>query len=475
LPERRHFLAGTGAVLAGVALSAEGPHYGREWLTNIMRSAPAGDAPNVLLVVLDTVRAKSLSLYGYLRDTSPNLERLAQSGVRFDRAIATAPWTLPTHASMFTGRYPYEMGFDWLHPMPSEPLTLAEALTAEGYATAGFVANLTFCTREFGLDRGFMRYEAGTVDAEAIMTAPQVGHLLGRNEALRARLTGGDQPARKRGDAVTRSFLDWQARQGQRPFFAFLNYFDAHDPYLPPEEFAVRYAGKRPIGNFDYLKAEELSPEEIQQLSDAYDGAIAFLDYQLGVLLRELEQRSVLDRTVVVVTSDHGEQFGEHGLMSHLNSLYLPLLHVPLVVSMPGRTPAGTRVVAPVSLRDLPSTVMDLAGLGHRARFPGESLARRWSSPGGRREEASEPILAEIQQAWGQPASAPAMKGPMKSVLAWPWHYIKNLGTQEEELYDLSTDGEEERNLIGTVQARPLIDRLRAEMDALLAPKRGLA
>src|SRR5262249_1413595 len=123
------------------------------------RPAPPRGAKNVLLIVLDTVRAQSLSLYGYSRDTTPNLRRIAARGVRFDQALSTAPWTAPSHASMFTGRWPHELSIGWSRPLDATHPTLAEFLSARGYKTAGFVANTTYCSYETGLDRGFARYD----------------------------------------------------------------------------------------------------------------------------------------------------------------------------------------------------------------------------------------------------------------------------------------------------------------------------
>ena len=125
---------------------------------------PPPDAPNVLLIVLDTVRADHLSLYGYRRPTSPTLERLARRGVRFDEARATAPWTLPSHASLFTGRWPHELGVKWLTPWRGNDPTLAEYLGSRGYATAGFVANTLYCSYDSGLGRGFTRYDDYILD-----------------------------------------------------------------------------------------------------------------------------------------------------------------------------------------------------------------------------------------------------------------------------------------------------------------------
>ena len=160
--EARRWLMWSFPALVGFVLVCWGTVIGRDWFQGrgeVSRPFPSGQSPNVLLIVLDTVRADRLSLYGYRRPTSPTLERLARGGVRFDEARATAPWTLPSHASLFTGRWPHELDVSWKTPLGTKFPTLAEYLGSRGYATAGFVANVQYCSYEFGLDRGFTHYE----------------------------------------------------------------------------------------------------------------------------------------------------------------------------------------------------------------------------------------------------------------------------------------------------------------------------
>ena len=208
---------------------------------------PPPAARNVLLIVWDTVRAENLSLYGYGRRTTPNLERLAGRGVRFDLAFATSSWTLPSHASLFTGRWPHELGVGWTSPLRPDVPTLAEYLGARGYDTAGFVANLEYCGRETGLDRGFAHYDDYPIEPyETFTRYVGLGHRMELPswacvlERLVEKATGRSWELSprssehvKRGAEVDREFLDWLSwQQGRRrPFFAFLNYNDAHSPY----------------------------------------------------------------------------------------------------------------------------------------------------------------------------------------------------------------------------------------------------
>jgi arylsulfatase A-like enzyme len=401
---------------------------------------------NVLLIVLDTVRAKSLGLYGYARATTPNLDRFGARGVVFDRAIATAPWTLPSHGSMFTGRHPHELNADWLRPLDATHRTLAEVLASHGYLTAGFVANTLYTPTEFGLARGFAHYEdhdtslKAAVDRTAFAAASRVPLLKAIGQSTLRKL--------KTADEVNREFLTWlEAREKGRPYFAFLNYFDAHNPYLSPDEFARQFSTKPPRVDFRMERLDEYSPDEIREFNDAYDGTLAFLDHHLGLLFAELERRDEMDRTLVIITADHGEQFGEHGLLDHAASLYMTLLHVPLYVIYPARVPAGGRVKEYASLRDLPATILDLIGLKDSMSFPGASLVPYWEHP--ERPIPRTAILAETGRAPGYPKSYPANKGPMASVVFKDWHYIKNFGDGREELYDIAKDLEELENLAG--------------------------
>jgi arylsulfatase A-like enzyme len=195
------------------------------------------------------------------------------------------------------------------------------------------------------------------------------------------------------------------------------------------------------------------------------------MDDQLGRLLTEMESRGALQNTLVIITSDHGEQFGEHGLMMHTNSLYLPLLHVPLVVSLPGRLPPNRHVPEPVSLRDLPETIMDVIGTGQPGTFPGASLTRYWADNGATRGVGGNALLAETEQIQPgvYPDWYPAMQGPMKSLTLGSLHYIKNLGDGTEALYDFVADPGEERNLVDAESARRALEYFRASMEVVVS------
>lgn len=436
----------------------------------------ARTGPNVLLLVWDTVRARSLSLYGYHRATTPNLDKFAQQAVVFDAAVTTAPWTLPAHASLFTGLYPHEHLADRDSPLDGKFLTLAEALSARGYRTAGFAANKYWVRRGFGLDRGFQWYEDRPgVSLEAVVQS------WGISRDLRKRVTaalGSHRPAlRASAEAIEQSFLKWVDQRDDRPFFAFLNLFDAHEPYLPPGRFGFKFSATTPRYFWDHLKATPFSPSELQQFRDAYDSCIYYLDYQLGQLLVEMKARGLLENTLLILTSDHGETLGEHrsNLLGHENNVYYDVLHVPLVVSLPSRFRGGLRQRSPVSLADVPATIMELVDpAGSSKPFPGQSLVPALVGEQGTSAEITRPLISQ-----GNPASYhltlpawPMSKGPLFSLVEGDNHYIVN-AEGNEELFNLKTDPWERRDLSRTAEADSVLSRYRSALRGVRVSRLG--
>jgi arylsulfatase A-like enzyme len=451
-----------GAVCSTAALGA-GLHLSRAIGAARPSTGPAAGAPNVLLVVLDTVRAGNLSVYGYGRPTSPQLTRLAETGVLFERAVSTSPWTLPSHATLFTGRLPHEVSADWLRPLDRTHPTIAEVFARRGYVTAAFIGNLLYGTAETGLSRGFARYEDYPYSLGSFIFHSWLARAF--TNPIRTLAGKSDRLMVKTASRVNDHFFEWLASHDQTtPFFAFLNYFDAHNPYAPPPPFDTKFSSGGPLP--DIMVRRSWSATEIQRSMDAYDGAVAYVDDQLGRLLDGLRSRQLLDNTLVVVTSDHGEQFGEHGLFDHGNSLYWPVLHVPLVVSFPKRIPGGMRVSAAVTLADLPATMLDVAGGSSDRELPGESLQERWRFPS--RDRSSRAILAEVSKTINMPEWLPASKGAMKSVVLEGAHYIQH-ADGGEELYDLDRDRAELDNLAARPEFRSVLQRSRSALAALIA------
>ncbi len=457
-------------VLAGVALFAflaieGGARFAERRALAQLPDAPA-DAPNVLVVVVDTLRADHLSTYGYPRATSPQIDRVATEGVLFEKAISTTSWTLPAHVSLLTGRYPYEnqSGSTPLDPRHS---TLAEFLRARGYRTGAFSANLFYFTRSHGFGRGFIRFE----DFFGSWADSFTRTLYGRKfvDIILPRLGYGDIVGRKRAEYVTDRTLDWIGSDS-RPFFAFLNYFDAHDPYLPPQPYRSKFSRQASPGGkliADKIRnIAQLTPYELQGEIDAYDGAIAYVDQNIGRLLDALEEKRLAQRTVVVVVSDHGEMFGEHELLLHQNCLYRPVVHVPLIVRWRGQIPAGLRVAQPVSIASLPATLAELTGSGEKA-FPSPSLAELWREPGPR-DDWPYPF-AELDALPFEPMKhEPVYHGAMKSLVSPEWQFI----THEkfgEELYDWENDPAEKKNLVNIPEGQEAARELASTLHGMLA------
>lgn len=428
-------------------------------------TAPEG-APNVILLVLDTVRALSLSAYGYDRDTTPFLSRLSADGVRFDRAISTAPWSLTSHATMFTGRYPHELSAGWSVPLDDAAPTLAERLSKLGYATAGVAANLRYCSYEFGLSRGFGYYRDYDVSvSELFRTSSIVRELV---MAVTTRLGITVTPGRQWGDRINERFLSWiDQRQKGRPFFAFLNYYDAHAPYAPPAPYDTLYLGRQAALRDPAQPA--LKPNEVSDLKAAYEASIRYLDDQLRALHDSLQARGELKNTVIIVTSDHGEEFNEHGIMDHGNSLYFPSVFVPLVLSYPQKIPAGTVVRQPVTLRDLAATIQELVRMPDSLALPGHSLSGHWQRADSSLAERS-PRLAEVDFARNLPGSFAVSKGDMQSLAIDGIRYIRR-GDGHEEFYDIVSDPLEQRELSADSARRPLFETLRDSTHALTSKR----
>lgn len=420
--------------------------------------AAVAGATNVVLIILDTVRAANLSLYGYERATSPNLDAWAQSGVVFERAIAPSPWTLPTHATLFTGHYNFTVRTGIERPLDRRHTTLAEVLAAKGYLTAGFVANLGYTTRASGLHQGFARWEDFPVTPAMFLTSSWAVRQAGRY------LDGipGYPVSRipKTAEHITEQFDTWLDTRGDRPFFVFLNYYDAHSPYRGPAEYRSRFG---PPAEEEFSQDRPYTTEELQPWINAYDGSIAYIDDQLGRLFALLETRGLRDNTLVIVTSDHGEMFGEHGQIEHTSGLYMPALHVPLAMVLPGTLPAGVRVAEPVTLRDLPATVLHALGLEEASPIPGRSLAATWQASA---DAPASPLLSEFDHFDWAKAWTPIHRGDMKSLVAGPLHYIRN-GDGIEELYDAVRDPAAVHDLSTTPELLPSLTRLRLTVDSI--------
>jgi arylsulfatase A-like enzyme len=480
------------AILVATMFLTHGGLVWSEYRQQTRLPRAATGAQNVLLIVWDTVRAANTSLHGYRRSTTPNLVRLASRGVQFDRAFAASSWTLPSHASMLTGRWPHELSVGWKTPVRDGVPTLAGYLTSHGYATAGFVANLDYCSRETGLARGFAHYEDFSLSVlDTLNRYTALGRRIYNSmwtstiDAWVERKSGHwydliprSKEHVKNADAINDAFLKWLEKQPKpgRPYFAFLNYNDAHTPYEVPDMSTPGF-GARPRSSrerqtlLDFMRVDKttLSIADVQMATDVYDDCIAYLDGRLGSLLDELRRRGMLENTLVLVTSDHGEHLGDHGLFFHGGSLYRQLVQVPLLIVGSKGVPPGRTVAEPVSLRDLPATIIDLLGLGSDHGFAGRSVARYWrpQSPGVR--VLDEPLLMETTkpELIVNGGREPAARGPMKAVVAAGMHYIR-MGDGSEELFNINSDVEEKDNLAAKLENAPILVEFRNLLEQML-------
>ena len=314
-------------------------------------SARDASPTNLLLITLDTVRADRLGCYGYARGTTPVLDGLAARGTLFEQASAASAVTPVSHASILTGLYPYRNRLRSLHggvgyALPEAQQTLAERLSARGFATAGFVSAFPV-SRHYGLDQGFETWDQ---DFEGLS-----GALVDERGVVD---TGS---AQRRADVTTDRALAWLDAQTRGPFFVWVHYFDVHDPILlPPAEYLARF--------------EPVSDSHADRLRAIYDAELAFVDAQIGRLLDRLGEVGLRDRTIVVVVGDHGEGLGDHGWWGH-GILYQEQLRVPMLIAAPPPARAQ-RVPTTVRTVDLLPTLVELLHLDPpEAPLDGESLS----------------------------------------------------------------------------------------------------
>lgn len=323
------------------------------------KSAPPGP-PNIVLIVMDTVRADRLSLYGHERMTTPRLEEFAKDAIVFDRAYATSSWTVASHGSLFTGLLPVTHQATQENTRLDEELdTLAELLSEAGYETAAFTNN-SWISNVTSLSQGFEKLEPMWK-----LSPADVGESEAAADGERAGLA----------HATNRAVDQWlRSRETHRPFFLFINYIEAHWPYRPAQAHRDRFtAGFAPMlmqrSRFSaiqwYIRGRSARPPILAARKALYDATVRSLDDIIGELLDILYATVPLDNTLIVITSDHGENLGEHGHQGHSFSLYDATLRIPLLIRSPNREGAGTRRDDPVQLTDVFMTIARASGLEH--------------------------------------------------------------------------------------------------------------
>ncbi len=428
------------------------------------------DSPNVLFIVLDTTRADHLSLYGHDKPTTPFLDAWAKEALVFEDCQSVASTTVPSHASMFTGLLPSTHRNDNMYPLLEDKRdTLAEILKRNGYASFLFSAN-PFISKDNNFDQGFDRVEHPWSDQ----------HLEKATKIIRSKIDPEDKstelPEKFKGERVESwaikacgevaqdGLLSWlDKRDTNRPFFAFINYMEAHRPLLPPRRLREKLMTPAQVARsyatdvswnrmWEFVFGfAEYGPSSREAIQLTYDAAVAELDEHLNSLLTTLKQRGDLDNTIVIITADHGEHLCDHHLLDHQYSLYQSLLHVPLILWYPKQVAPG-RSDAQVSNIDVFPTILELIGVGQAqtAESPAVSLLH----PVANRTRPSDylgiplapiALVKDRHPEWDQKSATRTLRavrsGPYKLIWASDKHHA---------LYDLSNDPDEQNNLFAS-------------------------
>ena len=404
--------------------------------------AEAPPPRNLILISIDTLRADRLGCYGYARPTSPNLDAEAARGVLFEDATAVSSWTFPSHAAMFTGLYPGRSGATELkRPIREEVPSLAGWLGERGYETGAIVSSTLF--KGYGLERGF--------------------------ETLELVDPGGPEPS-----LVTAKALEWLAtREGPRarPFFFLIHYLDPHSDYASLPEFEAPFrepyegqADGSSVQLFRHVSGSlRFDERDARHLSNLYDGGVRQQDEELGKLFRHLRARGFLEDTLVVLTSDHGEEFLEHGNVMHGLQHHEESVRIPLIFLGP-EIPPGVRLSTPVSQVDLLPTCLDWLGIAPPRELDGLSLVPLWREPGATLPERA--LLLEGDRDPPGPTARVMVTGDDLAVRRGNWKLFFDPTTGTRRLYDLATDPGERVDL---APAQPeVVERLAADLAALL-------
>ncbi len=397
---------------------------------NPIRDTPASAEPspyNILLISLDSLRADRVGSYGHDRDTTPRLDQLADEGARFANAIATSPWTLPTHLTMLTGRYQVSHGVveDTYTLHPAVP-TLGELLKQKDYATAGFVS-APYTAARYGYSRGMDIYEdlsegyEHKKEARSAIVAPE----------------------------ITTRGIQWLREHASERFFLFLHYFDIHYNYIPPPPYDVmfdpHYDGEVDATNFleDPAIHEGMDPRDLEHILALYDGEIRFTDDHVKRVLGELDKLGLSDSTLVIVVSDHGDEFFEHGFTGHHRTLYEEVLWVPLVIRFPGAAShAGKVVEQQATLVDIAPTILDAAGVEYPQLMEGRSLIPLLK---GEEDDPDRPVYGAFFDK--TVFNIQAMRRTRADKVIQHFNRILHPDSPQVELYSLADDPGEQKNL----------------------------
>jgi arylsulfatase A-like enzyme len=397
---------------------------------------------NFVLITLDTTRADHLGCYGYSKNTTPFLDSLAKKGILFENAYANATWTLPSHASLFTGMMPsvHGAGYSNFFVSPSVK-TIAESLQEKGYTSAAFIGG-PFLVSAFNLNQGFDFYDEH-LDPHSELKRLTLFRLLSKITGKSLWHTDGQRRGAEINQEVS-SYLRWVVNR--QPFFLFINYFDAHEPYDPPQEIRDQmqihttmkgnirfYPLNKRNGIACHSDGTPLSSDDFQQLRDLYDGELRYQDQQLEILWKMIEQSGIASKTILIIASDHGETIGEHQFLDHGHNLYQEQVHVPLLFYNSGLFSGGKRITETVQLIDVYPTMLQFVGLKPENGIQGHSLI-----PGLRSNQFPvRSVLSEIDID-SHPRFA-AFKRSQKMILQDSLKYVDS-SDKNNMLFDLQTD-----------------------------------
>lgn len=417
--------------------------------------------PNILFVSIDTLRADHVSSYGYKKRTTPNIDRLAEESLIYRRNFSTGVWTPPGHASMLTGLYVSQHGVYDNHKLKDHIPTIATFLKSRGYQTAGFVNN-SQVGELVGLDKGhdvFIEVWKGVKPRNMVERA-----LRGTARKIKEKLGRSDMGAHRTNEffkAWIESTIDKKA-----PFYCFIHYIEAHNPLRPPVPFKRQFLPssckhmelaklKRIANNPLICLVEEMNvnDRETEYLKSLYNGEIAYVDQKVGELIEILKRNGLYENTMIIITADHGEHFGEHGLWSHVASLYREIVEVPLIIKFPREYGYVGEVDAITQLVDIFPTVEDLVGESHKVQRSGTSLFQKEELSSFREYAFAEwegrvPyfILDQMKQGKGCPL-LDTIKLRMSMIQSKEFKYILRFDGHEE-FYDLKNDpGETSSNI----------------------------
>jgi arylsulfatase A-like enzyme len=414
--------------------------------------------PNVVLIQIDTLRADRVGCYGYSRPTTPNLDRFARTGVQFRNAYSVTSWTLPAVVSLLTGLLPSRHDVvDRASVLPDSTLTVSHILHDRGYNTAAISANfsyvhpsLSFPKPPLHLGQGFDTFRVLWRRADI---TDREGEIV-RHQRVRT----------VRASAVAKKMKEWVFTAAE-PFFLFAVYIDPHYGYEPAPQYAQLFEPvpmKTLLTGFmqDFPQlAEPFSAADLTHMSNLYDGEIRSVDDAIGGVLAALDEKGIAGRTIVIILSDHGEEFRDHGRMLHGQTLYEESVRIPLLMGGPG-IPQGVVVDEPVSIMDVMPTVLELAGLRAPTGIDGRSLISTWRNPGGPASAAAPRAL--VFELDNEPVTLNGPRPHSRALRQRNWKIITG-PRNDLELYDLAADPGETHNLAATSPQE--VARLRAALD----------